>query len=468
MPFDSLREYLRVLEDQGELQRIYKEVDRDVEISAVLKRAGEQAIWCERVRGFDIPVVSNVFHGRQKMATALGTSPDRMLWEYIDRAAQPIPPRVVPDGPVHEVVWTGDEVDLGRLPIPRVHPDDGGRFISAGLIVARDPEFGTNISIQRLQHKGPATTGILIGRVQHLNVYHQRAEARNEPLPIAVVIGCDPTVYLASQMKPDIRVDEYTLAGGLRRAPVDVVQCRTVDLQVPAGAEIVLEGYIPPHVREPEGPFGEFPGYYGFGEDPESPVVHYTAITMRRDALFQSIYLGKPPTENNYLTFLPRTSLLYQLIKPAVAEIQDIYVSPGGCSNFTAVISIRQRYAGEAKLALAAALSSRMALKHVVVVDDDIDIHNPIEVEWAMATRAQFDQDLITVPNAPAGLDPSAEPKRGNHLNYRIGIDATKPYGKPFPAVCDVPAEMVAEVDRNWAEYITAPEPRAAGTAVSV
>jgi len=462
MPFDDLQSYLRALEAEGELLRIYKEVDRDVEISAVVKRAGEKAVWCERVRGFDMPVASNVFYNRRKIAVALGVPVERCLWEYIDRVERHIPPRLVDDGPVHEVVWTGDEVDLERLPIPLVHPDDGGRCISAGVIIARDPEFGVNVSIQRLQVTGRAKTGIFAGRTAHLNTFLQRAQARGEPLPIAVVVGCDPTLYMASQAKDPIGVDEYGVAGALRQQPVDVVRGVTVDLPVPADAEIVLEGYVPPGVREPEGPFGEFHGYYGYGHEKDAPVVHYTAITMRRRPVLQSIYLGKPPTENNYLTELPRAATIYSLIRQAAPEVKDIHLSPGGCSNYTCVISLRKRYEGEGKLVLAAAMSIRLPLKQVIVVDDDIDIYNPLEVEWAVATRSQFDLDSVHLANTPTGLDPSAEFKRGALSLYRVGIDATKPYGKPYAVVCDIPAEAVAEVDRHWDEYITAPQPAAA------
>jgi UbiD family decarboxylase len=458
MAYADLRAYLKRLEEEKCLTRIYKEVDRDLELSAVIRCAHDQGLLFERVRGFDMPVAANLFGGPRATALALDSTPAEALWEFIRRSGQSIEPRLLDDGPVHEVVQTGDDVNLEALPVPWVHEDDGGRFICAGMVVARDPEFGTNVSIQRLQIKSSKTTGIYIGGFQHLAHYYRRAEERNEPLQIAVVIGADPLLYLASQMRGDPLMDEYAIAGGLRGEPVDLVPCKTVDLAVPASAEIVLEGYLLPGVREEEGPFGEQPGYYTAAmRQYVSTVVHYTAITHRTDPIFQTIYLGKPPTENNFLTSLPKAASLYRQIREVATDIRDIYFTPGGCGTFHVVVSLRKHYEGEARAVISVALGSRIHIKQVIVVDEDIDIRDPYDVEWAVATRSEFDVDGIVLTDVPTGLDPAASHKRSNGLGTRYGIDATRRLGVPFPKVCDVPAALLAQVQQSWASYITPP-----------
>jgi UbiD family decarboxylase len=457
MAVGDLREFIRRLEDAGELLRIRKEISADLELSAVIRCAGEQGVLCERVRGFDVPIAANLFGNHRSVAVALEAAPERAVWEFIRRIEQRVEPVIVPEGPVQQVVLRGEDVDLTRLPVPWVHEADGGRFICAGLVIARDPDYGMNVSIQRLQIKGPAKTGIFFPWHQHLAMYYRRAEARGEGLPIAVVIGCDPALYLASQMRGEPRLDEYAVAGALREAPLGLVRCQTVDLAVPAEAEIVLEGVIPPGIREEEGPFGEFPGYYTGSPESRWPIVQYTALTRRADPIYQTIYLGKPPTENNFLTSLPKAASLYRTIETVASDVRDIYFTPGGCGTYHVVISLNKQYATEGRLVLNAALSARQSIKQVIVVDDDIDIRNPHDVEWAVATRAQFDVDGIVLADAPMSLDPSTHAKRGSELGVRVGIDATRPFGKPFPAPTAVSAQLLDEVRRSWAEYVGAP-----------
>jgi 2,5-furandicarboxylate decarboxylase 1 len=458
MAYTDLRDFLRRLEAEGELTRVYKPVDRDLELSAVIRCAGEQAVLCERIRGFDVPVVASVFGNSRKVALALEVEPARALWEFIARSSNPVAPEIVAEGPVHEVMRLGEEVDLEALPVPWVHEQDGGRFICAGLVVARDPAFGTNVSIQRLQIKGRAKTGIYIGDFQHLALYYRRAEERGERLPVAVVIGCEPSVYLASQMRGDPGLDEYAVAGGLRQGPVELVRCKTVDLEVPATAEYVIEGYLAPGEREDEGPFGEAPGYYTQRSGGAvSTIVHCTAITHRRAPIFQTLYLAKPPTENNYLTSLPKAASLYRQIRDSATDVRDIYFTPGGCGTFHVVISLKKHYEGEARAVISAALASRIHVKQVIVVDEDIDVRNPHDVEWAVATRSEFDVDGIILTDVPSGLNPAAPHKRGKTLGTRVGIDATRRLGEPFPEVCSVSSTLVEQVRSAWAEYVRPP-----------
>jgi 2,5-furandicarboxylate decarboxylase 1 len=450
MPFADLREYLDKLDEAGELVHIDKEIDPRFELTGIIRHLRDKPVLFHRVQGSAYPVVGNVFGNYTTIEIALETPRDRLLPEYLERVQRFVDPVVVPSGPVKEQVRLGSAVDFYELPLPTHNAKDGGLYIDAGILIADDPEFGTNLSLQRLQITGRNRAGIYIAPQHHLNRYRQRAEEQDRPLPVAVAIGCEPTLYIASQAFAAVDTDEYTIAGALRQQPVELVRCETVDLRVPAAAEIVLEGHILPHVREEEGPFGEFPGYYG--SKGNRPVVEFTAMTYRTNPIFQTIYLRKPPTENVYLTALPKAADLYRLAKEAAPEVKDVYLTPGGCGKYHAVLSIKKRHEGEAKSALLAVLSSRIAVKQAIVVDTDIDIYDPLDVEWAVATRSQFDVDSIVVQGLPHNLDPSVC-KRHDGLTAKVGIDATLPLNKPFPDTCDVPPETIEHVRRNWASY---------------
>jgi 2,5-furandicarboxylate decarboxylase 1 len=455
--YDGLRGFLGLLEAEGELLRIKEEVDREHEISAIIKLAGPRAVLFERVRGFEIPVVGNVFGSRRKLEIALGCPWDNIVHRYLNCAERLIPPVVVDRGPVHERIATGDDVDLLSLPAPIINEKDAGYYLDAGIVIAKDPEFGLNLSEHRLLVKGPRKTGILIGDYTHLYSYMRRAWAQGRPLEVAVAIGCDPVLYVASQVMKAIDFNEYDIAGALKGRPIDLVRCRTVDIEVPAHAEIVLEGILRPGNFEPEGPFGEFTGYYTSGDagalGPVSqPVIEYQAITTRNKPILQTLYLGKPPHECVYLSSISKTAELYRLVKEVVPQVRGVYFTPGGCGRYHAVASIVKRSDGDAKLALAAMLSSRIGVKYAVVVDDDIDIYNPHEVEWAIATRTQFDIDSVIIHNAPHVIDPSAA-KHANRLITKVGLDATRPISGAVPEPCDVPKHVMERVARNWRKY---------------
>jgi 2,5-furandicarboxylate decarboxylase 1 len=279
-----------------------------------------------------------------------------------------------------------------------------------------------------------------------------RAWERGKPLEVAVVIGGDPVLYIASQTRMGYGISELQVAGGLRQAPVEMVPCKTVDLMVPANAEIVLEGYIPSGEREPEGPYGEYPGYYGASE--ASPVIHYTAMTMRRNPIYQMILIGKPPTENNFLTSMPKAATVYQMLRECVHEIRDVYLTPGGSGTFHCVVSIKKRFEGEARRAILAVLASRVGVRQVTVVDDDLDIRNPVEVEWAVATRSEFRKDTIFADDLYAGLNPAPMGKAQQRFTTGWGIDATLPLDREYPKVCDVHRETLSRVDAEWDSYL--------------
>lgn len=447
----GLRDFLEQLQD--EVIYIDREVDPVYEVTALLRKAEGRTLFCRRIKGSSIPLVGNVFGTLDKVGLAVGAPARDLLQEYLRREEKLIPPKIVGSGPVQEKIYTGDRVDLRMLPVPTINQKDGGPYINAGILVIKDPEFGTNLSLHRLQLKGERKTGIFFNPLVHLKTYLERAEDRGEPLPVAVVIGCHPVFYLASQVAGPVDLDEYQVAGALKGEPIELVKCQTVDLEVPADAEIVLEGFIPLGKRELEGPFGEFSGYYNLGlESVMAPVIEYTAITTRREPIFQTIQIGKPPTEEEPLKSLPLAASLYSLVKGAVPEVKDICLTRGGCARYHAVAAIKKRSDGDGKLALAAMLSSRIGVKHAVVVDEDIDVHLPLEVEWAIATRSQFDRDSLVMTEASHQLDPS-KVKRGSELITKVGLDATRPVTSPFPEVCDVPEEIKAKVEGYWEEF---------------
>src|SRR3990172_7340865 len=245
MAFKDLREFIQKVESSDQLIRIKKEVDPNQEISAVIIKAGSSAVLCEKVKGYDIPVAANLFADKRKIDLALNLNGESPIGEYLKRLEKLKPPRLVADGPVKEKIILGDKLDvLGMLPIPVINEKDGGRYISFGIIVAKDPQFGYNLALHRLHIKGKRRAGTYMSELQHLALYYKRAEERDQPLEIAVIIGCDPSLYMASVVTGPPDLDEYAVAGALRGEPLEMVKCETVDLEVPAHAEIVLEGRI--------------------------------------------------------------------------------------------------------------------------------------------------------------------------------------------------------------------------------
>jgi 2,5-furandicarboxylate decarboxylase 1 len=320
--------------------------------------------------------------------------------------------------PVKEEVT--HQVDLRDLPIPVHHEKDSGAYITAGVLIAKHPATGIrNLSIHRLQVSGKNKLGILM-LPRHLMRLYKLAEENNEPLEVAIAIGLDPLLLLASQALTPPDCDELDIAGSLYGKPIKLVKAESVDLEVPAEAEIVLEGRLLPEVREMEGPFGEYPKYYGPASP--KPVIELTAMTSRRKPIYQTIVPAS--MEHLLLGGIPREGGLLQLVKSAVPTTCGVHLTPGGVCRYHAVISIDKQNEGEAKNAIFAAFASCQEMKHVVVVDRDVNIYDPVEVEWAIATRCQASRDVLVVPRASGNkLDPSSD----DGVSDKMGIDATIP-----------------------------------------
>ncbi len=419
-PVRTLRDWLDHLAARERLAVIKPNVDLRFELAAYAKRLdGLRATLFLRPGGHSMPVVSGLTSNRVWMAEAMAVEPQELLARFQDAAANPLPCREVRDAPVHEVAHR--KVDLlQQLPVPTHNEHDGGPYISAGLLIARNPQTGKqNVTIHRCQVNGPDRLGVLL-LPRHTHAFFRMAEEAGQPLDVAIVIGVDPLTLLASQAIVPIDHDELEIAGALQGRPLPVVKCLTSEVRVPAEAEIVIEGRILPGVREPEGPFGEFPQYYGPRANRE--VMEVLAVTHRKDAIFHTIVGGG--LDHQLLGAIPKEATLLTHLRRNFPNVVDVHLSPGGVMRFHLFVKLKKTDEGQAKNVIMGAFSGSFDLKHVIVVDEDVDIHNPTEVEWAVATRFQADRDLLVVPNSQGSrLDPSNR----NGLGAKMGIDATKP-----------------------------------------
>lgn len=416
----------------GEVVRVTEPVGIDYDVMAVVLEYERRRRWpvllFERVRDHDMPIVANVVASRRALAFALGVPERDLAAEYARRLTAPIKPAVVADPPFHRHVWRGSQVDLGRLPIPRYFPGDAGRYLTAGLLVARDPDTGVETEgYHRFQVKGPDRLGVSLHSRRRMFEYQRRAEARGQALPGAVVLGLHPLVSMGSLAYPPADVGKFAVVGGLFGAPLEVAPCVTMDLAVPAHAEIVIEGEILPGVREAEGPFGEFTGY--FSRRSTEHVFVARAVAMRERPWFQSIGSGRAADHITTLGLIREAEITNALAR-AIPNVTAVHVPLSGTSSFIAYVAIRQSRPGEAKHVIPIVLGVDHYLKLVVVVDDDIDVFDEAEVLWAVATRMQADRDLVVLAGSlGALLDPSAD-ERG--VTAKLGIDATRPFGEPF------------------------------------
>ena len=423
----SLRGWMEHLRSKGLLKEVTRAVDRSFELAAVGKKADTKyAVMFSNVKGASMPVVTGIASTRQTIAEMLGVSMAELADTFAGAQANPCECEVVTSeaAPVHQCVSLS--VNLADLPIPVHHEKDAGPYITAGVLISKDPETGErNLSIHRLHVQGPDQLGILI-LPRHLDNFYRKAEALGKPLEIAIAIGLDPVLLLASQALVPLGFDEYSIASAMYDQPLQLVKGKTVDIEVPAQAEIVLEGHILPEKREIEGPFGEYPKYYGPASP--KPIIKLTAITTRKDPVYHTIV---PATmEHLLLGAIPREGGMLQIIRQAVPTALSVHLTPGGTCRYHAVVSINKVNEGEEKNAMFAAFASSQEIKRVVVVDADVDIFDPVDVEWAIATRMQAGSDVFIVNRACGNkLDPSSD----EGVSDKMGINATVPLGSdPF------------------------------------
>lgn len=442
-PFTELRAWLRHLAASGRLRATRPGLALRYELAAVAKRLqAESAVLFPEPDGHPVPVVSNLLAGRAWAAEAMGVPETDVSERYQAAAESPLPWTEVQDAPVQEVVHRA--VDIGRLlPVPTHNEHDSGPYITAGLLISRNPKTGVqNVSINRCQISAPDRLGVLI-LPRHTFAFAEMAESENQPLEVAIVIGVDPLTLLASQAITPIDHDELEIAGSLHGAPLEVVKCVSGELRVPARAEIILEGRLLPHVREPEGPFGEFPQYYGPRSDQR--VIRVDAITQRRKPIYHTILGGG--LEHLLLGGIPREATLLAYLRRSFPDVLDVHLSFGGVCRYHLFVRIDKHQEAQARNVILCAFAAHYDVKQVIVVDRDVDVHDPDQVQWAVATRFQANRDLLVVPEAQGSkLDPSAR----DGVSAKMGLDATVPAGAdPFTFTrIRVPGEEQVDLDQ--------------------
>jgi len=445
MPKD-LRSFIAELEAKSpeEIARVNKPLSPRYEISALLTHLEKikrfPLLFFEKVKGSDAPVVINAQASRRLMAIALDGKPEDLARKFSERQSKPTPPVEVTDAPVQEVTKLGDEVDLTEVPMLTHYDVNAAPYITAGVVVAADPDTGVrNTSYNRLMMAGKRELRIFMAIGRHLWTLHNKFERRDQPLPIAIVIGVHPLFSLGAQALTPADEDEYGVIGGMMNEPLRLVKAKTVPILVPADAEMIIEGKMLPHVRRTEGPFGEFTGH-AVPQD-ERQVIEVTAITHRKNYIFQDIHAGY--TEHKLMGAVPREAALLKAVRQSVPTVKNVCMPVSGNCRFHAYVSIAKRTPGQAKNAICAAFAADMLLKHVVIVDDDIDIFDEERVLWAISNRFQADRDLVVIANAQGSeLDPSAGP---GGVNAKMGFDATKPL-EGFPPELRVPEEVMKRI----------------------
>jgi len=461
MPYKDLREFISKLEQDGELSRVKVEVDLNYEVGAVCSKNydtggldGSKALLFEKPKGYSTSLAVNILGTRKRYCMAIDTTPENFIPEWMERTKNPIEPVIIDHGPCQENIHTGDDVDLSMLPIPIWNERDGGPYITLPHHISKDPETGQrNMSIYRSQVHDNKTIGIWAAPIRHIHMQWKKAHAKGDSFPVATVIGVDPALTLTATAPFTQGIDELAMAGALRGAPVEMVRCKTVPLEVPANAEWVLEGEIRPNAKRMEGPFGEGAGYYGGTTERE--YIEIKAITHRNNPINQGAYLRKPPSEVLSLKLSWLVEAVRQCPLPGLVKLS---MPEAGCCSGIAVASIKKAYDGHGKmmgLALLGMAAGKL-IKIVIVVDEDIDPDNWTDVMWAVTTRFQPERDVEIIKDVCAwALDPSlpAESRDVTDLTSKMIIDATKPYKMPFAEVALPKKDVLEKVEREWGKY---------------
>ena len=417
----DLREWLRHLSATDRLVMAKPGVGLTHELAAVAQRLErDRAVILPQPSGHAVPVVANLLASRRWISDCLGVAEDQVIQRYQSAVREPLPWVEVSEAPVQAIVHRDVDINA-QLPVPTHNELDSGPYIAAGLMISRNPKTGVqNVSIHRCQISGPNRIGVLL-LPRHTWTYARMAEEMGQALEVAIVIGNDPASLLASQAVVPLDFDEMEIAGALHGAPVEMVKCQTSQVRVPARAEIVLEGRVLPDVVEPEGPFGEFPQYYG--ERANRHVIEVDAITHRLHPIFHTIIGGG--MEHLLLGGLPREATLLETLRRNDPSVLDLHLSRGGVCRYHLVVKVAKKQEGTPKNIMMGAFAGHYDVKQVIVVDEDVNIHDPEQVEWAVATRFQADRDLLVVSNSQGSkLDPTTTE---DGVGAKMGLDATIP-----------------------------------------
>ncbi len=456
----DLRTYLDTLltEHPEQLKIVDEEVDPEFEAAAIVDKIerddrypGFPAVLFRNIKGSKTPLVLNLHGTYERVALSIGSDVAGMVPEYGRREGSPIPPTMIPSeqAPVHEVVWTGDEIDITQLPF-LVHQElDAGRYITSAATISRDPDSGRlNSGIFRHQIQGPKQVGFMTNPAHHTSYILRANRDAGRKMEVALVIGHHPAMLMSAVSKLPGIGGELDVMGGLLGEPVEMVKCKTIDLEVPARAEIVIEGVVDtdPERVQNEGPFGEYPLYYTrLGP---MPWVEITAVTMRRDPIYVDVFNAH--REHLVLGALPRMGSMFRRVREVMPTVTALNLPLAGIRS-VAFIAMKKKVEGEPKLAACAAFTVDPILKHVFVVDDDIDVYNQDQVIWAFTTRFQADRDLIVMPNFLGGhLNPVTygwHREEKGPMETKMIFDCTKPAPPiTFPPACRVPPDVVERV----------------------
>ncbi len=487
MAYDSIRDFIAHLEKRGELVRIKAEVDAELEIAEITDRVSKQkgtankALLFERVKGSPFPVITNAFGSLKRICLALEADSlddiGRRINEFMDPLnlfpgpgagivdkLQVLPklaelgnffPKTVKKAPCQEVVLTGDKADLTKLPVLKCWPGDGGRFITLPMVCTIDPSTKiTNVGMYRMQVFDHQTTGMHWHRHKDGARHYQHYEAAGKRMEVAVAIGGDPAIIYAATAPLPPAVGEFLFAGFLRKKPLEVVSCKTVDVRVPAEAEFVLEGFVDPGDRRREGPFGDHTGYYSEADD--YPVFHITAITHRKDAIYPATLVGRPPQEDAY--FGKATERIFlPLLRTVAPDILDMDMPIEGVFHNNVIVKIKKRFPGHGKKVINTIWGTGMLMlsKFVIVCDEDVNIHDYSEVTWKVMNHVDPQRDVVIMDGPLDILDHSC-PQIG--FGGKMGLDATRKgpgegFARPWPDEIKMDPRIQKKVDERWKEY---------------
>lgn len=473
MPFKDLRDYIGLLRSQGELAEVDAEVDWRYELGAIVRKNLDlkgPALLFKRIKGYGTPLFTCGLSTYGRLAGALGLSRGSSLEEVVREVAKrlrtPLPAETVAAGPCKEVIVEPGALDVLKFPVPLWQSRDGGRYLGTWHgVVTRDPETRwLNAGMYRVMVHDKTRLGILLARDQHIGHHFLKYRKMKRSMPVAIVLGTEPVLPLSFLTPLPPQVDEYEYAGALRGAPVQLVHCETVDLEVPATAEIVIEGEIRPDEKEVEGPFGEWMGHYG-GDAGPRPVIRVQCITHRRDPIFQGALEGKPINEDHICTSVLLSALAHNTLVETlgIQGIRGVHFPAAAGAWGIAILSLTQRYPGHARTAAHALFAAKAGafVKTVIVVDEDIDPFDLNQVWWAMTARLQASRGVsILTRGKGAFMDPSQLPEMRGFTDTMI-VEAVKPYewlprpewgGERFPPVACPDKGVMESVEKRWQE----------------
>jgi UbiD family decarboxylase len=416
----GFRNFIGTLDKNGELTKIAKPVSTEYEMAGIISALGEKPVYFEKVKESSYPVVAGLVSSKELIAQSLGISKDQLLPKLSAAIEHPVPSQVIKKGECQEVVE--GKVDLTKLPIMRYTEKDGGKYIASAVSIIKDPEFGTqNMCFHRLML---VDKNRFVARIVENRGTDTALKKAGGELDIAICIGNSTAVLLSAATTMPLGVDELGMANALEETAL--VKCKTVDLEVPKDCEIVLEGRITKE-KTTEGPFLDTTGT--IDRIRQQPIIEIKCVTHREKPIYQTLLPGR--REHQFLMGMPKEPTIFNEVNK-VCECKDVYITPGGCSWLHAVVQIKKKNQDDGKKAISAAFEGHKSLKHCVIVDDDIDIYNPHDVEWAIATRFQADKNVVILPNQPgSSLDPSGDLTEGKKATTcKMGLDATIPFGK--------------------------------------